>query len=114
MRVGVVLSPTGQWNEILRAAVRADERRLDAVGFYDHYHSERPEWAYVAGWAAYGALAAVTRRIRLVPMVLCQQHYDLGVLAKESSMLGIISGGRFELAIGAGDWPESFGHWGMP
>lgn len=114
MRVGVVLSPTGQWDDIVRAAVRADEVGLDAVGLYDHYHSLKPEWALVTGWTAYGALAMATTRVRLVPMVLCQPHYDLGVLAKESSMLGIISGGRFELGIGAGDWPESFAHWQMP
>jgi hypothetical protein len=34
MRIGVVLSPTGDWQAIRRAAQLADDRGLDAVGFY--------------------------------------------------------------------------------
>jgi alkanesulfonate monooxygenase SsuD/methylene tetrahydromethanopterin reductase-like flavin-dependent oxidoreductase (luciferase family) len=112
MRVAAILSPVAEWPPILAAARRADDAGLDAVGFWDHYHSGRPEWAYVCGWSAYGAIAAMTTRVRLVPMVLNNLHYEPGVLAKESSILSIASGGRFELAIGAGDWPESFTAWG--
>ena len=86
----------------------ADEQGLDAIGLWDHYHSEKPDWAYVAGWSAYGALAAITTRVRLVPMVLNNLHYEPGVITKESSVLSIASAGRFELGIGAGDWPDSF------
>ncbi len=114
MRIGAILSPVGEWTAVLEAARAADELGLDAVGFWDHYHSPRPEWGYVCGWSAYGYLAATTRRVRLVPMVLNNLHYEPGVLAKESSVLSIVSGGRFELAIGAGDWPESFAAWGRP
>jgi alkanesulfonate monooxygenase SsuD/methylene tetrahydromethanopterin reductase-like flavin-dependent oxidoreductase (luciferase family) len=112
MRVAAVLSPVGDWPPILEAARAADETGLDAVGFYDHYHSAKPEWAYICGWSAYGALAALTERVHLVPMVLNSLHYDLGVLAKESSVLAIASANRFELALGAGDWPASFAAWG--
>jgi alkanesulfonate monooxygenase SsuD/methylene tetrahydromethanopterin reductase-like flavin-dependent oxidoreductase (luciferase family) len=114
MEIGVVLSPTGDWPAILAAARAADERGLAAVGFWDHYHSEKPEWAYVCGWSAYGAIAASTERIRLVPMVLCRLSYTLGVLAKESSILSILSGGRFELSIGAGDYPQEYAAWHQP
>ena len=61
-----------------------------------------------------GAVAAVTERVRLLPMVLNNLHHEPGVLAKESSILAIGSGGRFELGIGAGDWPSSFEAWGRP
>ena len=114
MRIGAILSPVAEWEPVVEAATVADELGLDAVGFWDHYHSPRPEWGYVCGWSAYGCLAAVTRRVRLVPMVLNNLHYEPGVLAKESSALSIASGGRFELGIGAGDWPESFAAWGQP
>jgi alkanesulfonate monooxygenase SsuD/methylene tetrahydromethanopterin reductase-like flavin-dependent oxidoreductase (luciferase family) len=59
MRIGAVLSPTGDWPAILEAAQLADRHGLDAIGFWDHYHSERPDWTYVCGWSAYGALAQV-------------------------------------------------------
>jgi alkanesulfonate monooxygenase SsuD/methylene tetrahydromethanopterin reductase-like flavin-dependent oxidoreductase (luciferase family) len=114
MRVGVVLSPTGNWPAILEAARIADTSGLDAVGFWDHYHSEQPEWSYVCGWSAYGFIAATTQRIRLVPMVLARLNYTLGVLAKESSILSIASGGRFELGIGAGDYPVEYTAWHQP
>ena len=114
MRVGVTLSPTGTWPAILEAAKLADSGNLDAVGFWDHYHSVQPDWSYVCGWSAYGALAAATNQIRLVPMVLARLNYTLGVLAKESSILSIASGGRFELGIGAGDFPEEYTAWGQP
>src|SRR6266540_2149816 len=99
---------------ILAAARAADQCGLAAVGFWDHYHSEQPEWAYVCGWSAYGAIAASTERIRLVPMVLCRLSYTLGVLAKESAILSIASGGRFELGIGAGDYPAEYTAWHQP
>ena len=114
MRVGATLSPTGDWGAILEAAKAADELGLEAVGFWDHYHSERPEWAYVCGWSAYGALAAATERIRLVPMVICNLNHTLGVLAKETSILGLASGGRFDLGIGAGDYPVEYEAWHQP
>ena len=112
MRVGAVLSPVAEWKPIIEAARAADDAGLDSVGFWDHYHSPKPEWGYACGWSAYGYLAAITERVRFVPMVLNALHYELGVLAKESSMLAIASADRFELAIGAGDWPESFVAWG--
>ena len=114
MRIAVTLSPTGDWNEILRAAQLADESGIDAVGFWDHYHSEQPEWSYVCGWSAYGALAQATKRIHLLPMVICRLNYTLGVLAKETSLISIISGGRFELDIGAGDYPVEYTAWHQP
>jgi alkanesulfonate monooxygenase SsuD/methylene tetrahydromethanopterin reductase-like flavin-dependent oxidoreductase (luciferase family) len=114
MRIGVILSPVGDWRAILESAKVADAGGLDAVGFWDHYHSEKPEWAYVCGWSAYGALAALTERIRLVPMVICRLNYTLGVLAKESAILSIASGGRFELGIGAGDYPIEYTAWHQP
>ena len=114
MRLGAVLAPTGDWQQILDGARGADEAGLDAIGLWCHYHSAKPEWAHANGWSLYGALAALTTRVRLVPMVLNNLHYQPGVLAKESSMLSLISGGRFELAIGAGDWPDSYAAWGEP
>jgi alkanesulfonate monooxygenase SsuD/methylene tetrahydromethanopterin reductase-like flavin-dependent oxidoreductase (luciferase family) len=51
--------------------------------------------------------------MHVTPMVINSLHYELGVLAKESSLLSILSDGRFELAIGAGDWPSSYTAWGM-
>lgn len=114
MRLAALLTPTADWPAITDAARAADELGLDAIGFWDHYHSGQPDWAYVCGWSALGAVAAMTERVRLLPMVLNNLHYEPGVLAKESSILSVVSGGRFDLGIGAGDWPRSFEAWGRP
>jgi alkanesulfonate monooxygenase SsuD/methylene tetrahydromethanopterin reductase-like flavin-dependent oxidoreductase (luciferase family) len=99
---------------MLDAARRADSLGFDAVGFLDHYHSEKLEWSYICGWSAYGALAMATTRIRLVPLVIDRMNYLPGVLAKETATLALLSGGRFELGIGAGDFFSEAHAWGSP
>lgn len=114
MRIGVNLGPTANWTAVLEAAKRADNYGFDAVSFLDHYHAAKQEWGYICGWSLYGALAMATSYIKLVPMVICRLNYLPGVLAKEAAMLAIISGGRFELGIGAGDYFEEMQAWGIP
>ena len=112
--VGPCFGPTGSWDDVVKATRHAEELGLESVSFWDHYHAGQPEHALVCGWSVYGYLAALTSRIRFVPMVICRPNYLLGVLAKESSLLQISSGGRFELGIGAGDYEGEFKAWGVP
>ncbi len=114
MQIGVNLGPTANWTTVLDAAKRADEYGFDALSFLDHYQSVKPEWGYLCGWSLYGALAMVTMQIKLVPMVLCRINYLPGVLAKETAMLALLSGGRFQLGIGAGDYFEEMHTWSVP
>lgn len=111
MKVGIVLAD-GTWSQIVDAATTADTDGLDAVGFWDHYHSTNPAFAPHNGWAVYGFLASATRRIRLCPLVLDGPNYRIGRLAKETAMLAILSDGRFDLGIGIGDIPEEEAAWG--
>ena len=113
MRIAVNLGPTGDWPAMLAAARTAEERGFDAVGFLDHYHAPKLEWPYLCGWSLYGALAMQTSRIHLVPMAIDRMNYLPGVLAKETSALSILSNGRFELGIGAGDFFEEAAAWGL-
>src|SRR5690349_9811532 len=114
MRLGVVLAPVADPRAVVDAARAADELKLHAVGLWDHYHSALPEWGYAAGWSMFGAIAEATDAIRIVPMVLNGLQHDVGRLSKEVAMLDLLSAGRFELAIGLGDWPEAFAAWGQP
>ena len=113
MRLGVNLGPTGDWPAMLAAAQTAEQLGFDAVGFLDHYHTDNLEWPYHCGWSAYGALALATSRIHLVPLVIDRLNYLPGVLAKETATLAIISGGRFEFGIGAGDYFQEARAWGL-
>lgn len=114
MRIAINLGPNGNWSAILAAAKLADDLGFDALSFLDHYHTEELEWPYLCGWSLYGALAMATSRIHLVPMVIDHMNYLPGVLAKEVAALSILSAGRFELGIGAGDYFEEARAWGLP
>ncbi|GLV55580.1 hypothetical protein KDH_24240 [Dictyobacter sp. S3.2.2.5] len=114
MRIGVNLGPTGNWSAIVAAARAADAQGFDALSFLDHFHTDRLEWPYLSGWSLYGALAVNTQRIKLVPMVIDRLNYLPGVLAKETAVLSIVSSGRFELGIGAGDFFQEARAWGLP
>jgi alkanesulfonate monooxygenase SsuD/methylene tetrahydromethanopterin reductase-like flavin-dependent oxidoreductase (luciferase family) len=113
MRIGVNIGPTGDWPAMLAVTQAADAHGFDAISFLDHYHTDKLEWPYICGWSAYGALAMATSRIHLVPMVIDRLNYLPGVLAKETSVLSILSTGRFELGIGAGDYFEEAQAWGL-
>jgi alkanesulfonate monooxygenase SsuD/methylene tetrahydromethanopterin reductase-like flavin-dependent oxidoreductase (luciferase family) len=113
MRIGIVLV-NGTWPQIVDAVRQADAGGIDAVGFWDHYHSSYPGWEPYNGWAVYGYLAAITERIRLCPLVLDGPNYTIGRMTKETAMLSILSDGRFDLGIGIGDVPEEEEAWGQP
>ncbi len=114
MKIAPILAPIAGVDAMIEAARLANTLGFDAVGLWDHYHSAKPEWGYIAGWSAMASLAANTERINLVQMVVNNLHFDIGVVAKETSTLALLSDGRYELGIGAGDWPESFSAWGRP
>jgi len=58
---------------------------LAAIGFWDHYHAENPDWGLTCGWSVYGALALATQRIRLAPMVLLARGILAGGAMNEPS-----------------------------
>lgn len=114
MRIGINIGPNGDWHGILTIAQEAERLGFDSVGTLDHYHTDKLEWPYICGWSLYGALAMATSRVRLVPMVIDRMNYLPGVLAKETATLSLISQGRFEVGIGAGDFFEELKAWGLP
>ena len=52
------------------------------------------------------ALAASTERVRLGPLVACSAFHPPGMLARMATTIDEVSGGRFELGIGAG-WNQT-------
>src|SRR4051794_41461356 len=60
------------------------------------------------------ALAAVTKRATIGPLVACTNFHNPALLAKQADTLDEISGGRFVLGLGAG-WNETeFRAFGFP
>src|SRR3954452_18754372 len=72
---------------------------------------ERGPWEV---WTLLGALAAVTTRVELGPLVACTAFHPPGLIAKMAATLAEVSGGRFVLGLGAG-WNEpEFRAFGLP
>lgn len=95
----------------------AEEAGFDSIWVGDHMlyrgdgREERGPWD---GWSLLAALAAVTRRIRLGPLVACTAFAPPGLLARRAAAIQEISGGRFVLGLGAG-WNEAeFRAFGIP
>lgn len=99
----------GQQN-LAMAEMRALWRRLDAAGVdwisvWDHFY-EAPfqggTQPHFEALATLGALAAETERVRIGCLVFYVGYRNPALLAKAATTLDHVSGGRFELGIGAG------------
>jgi alkanesulfonate monooxygenase SsuD/methylene tetrahydromethanopterin reductase-like flavin-dependent oxidoreductase (luciferase family) len=103
VRFGVNVDPTATALETGRAvARRADELGLDLIGVQDHPYVDR----FVDTFALIATLLAETRRIHVFPNVANLPLRGPAMIAKAAASLDVLSGGRFELGIGAGAmWP---------
>ena len=77
-------------------------QEADRLGFYSATLYDLLNTSTLECWTTLAALAAETRRIRLVPLVLANLYRHPAVLAKMAATLDVISGGRLELGLGAG------------
>ena len=90
--------------------MRALWRKLDAAGVdwisaWDHFYEAPPRGGtqpHFEALATLGALAAETTRARIGCLVFYVGYRNPALLAKAATTLDHISGGRFELGIGAG------------
>src|SRR4051812_36313733 len=106
-----------RWPEYHAMAVAAEEAGFDGIFVGDHllYRGDgRPERGPWGAWELLAALAAITERVDLGPLVACASFHLPAVLAKMAATVTEISGGRFVLALGAG-WNEAeFRAFGIP
>jgi probable F420-dependent oxidoreductase len=120
VRVGVQLPEVERrvpWPEYVAMARAAEEVGFDSIWVGDHLlyrddgRDERGPWD---AWSLLGALAAVTDRVRLGPLVACCGFDRAALLARKAAAIQEISGGRLVLGLGAG-WNETeFRAFGLP
>jgi alkanesulfonate monooxygenase SsuD/methylene tetrahydromethanopterin reductase-like flavin-dependent oxidoreductase (luciferase family) len=79
-------------------AVLSEEWGYDLVMFQDHPY--RPE--YLDVWTLMNWAAARTSRIHVAPNVLNMALRSPALVAKSAASIDLLSGGRFELGLGAG------------
>ena len=97
-----------KWARVVELAVLAEELGFDSLWVYDHFHNvPRPAHeAVFECWTTLAALSQRTSRIRLGQMVGCNSYRQPSLLAKITSNIDVISGGRLDWGIGAG-WYEN-------
>lgn len=95
------------WARTVELAEQAEALGFESLWVFDHFHTvpDPTDEITFEGFSVLTALAALTRRVRLGHMVVCTGFRNPALTAKLSSTIDVISGGRFELGIGAG-WKE--------
>ena len=98
-RFGIFPTPRADFSqEVLQMARVADEAGFDLVAIQDHPYQRR----FLDTWALMGFVLAKTDRITVFPGVANLPLRPPRMLAKHAATLDLLSGGRFELGIGAG------------
>jgi alkanesulfonate monooxygenase SsuD/methylene tetrahydromethanopterin reductase-like flavin-dependent oxidoreductase (luciferase family) len=99
LEFGVFVTPAaGSAAQVVALAELADRSGLDLVTFQDHPYQAR----FLDTWTLLSFAAARTSRIRLAPNVLNLPLRPPAVVARAAASLDVLSGGRFELGLGAG------------
>jgi probable F420-dependent oxidoreductase len=95
----------------------AEATGFDSIWLGDHLlyreedEGERGPWE---AWTMLAALAAVTERVELGPLVACVAFHPPGLIAKMAATVAEVSGGRFVLGLGAGWNEQEFRAFGVP
>ncbi len=108
---GISVAPTAADHDAIVAQVRAAERAgLDLVGIQDHPYQRR----FLDTFALIADLAARTERISFFPDVASLPMRGPTMIAKAAASIDVMSGGRFELGIGAGAFWDAVAGMGGP
>jgi alkanesulfonate monooxygenase SsuD/methylene tetrahydromethanopterin reductase-like flavin-dependent oxidoreductase (luciferase family) len=111
LEFGLSIVPVSADLELARSlAERADALGLDLIGIQDHPY----QWRFLETWSLMTDLLARTQRIRLFPDVTNLPLRGPAMIAKQAASLDVLSGGRFELGLGAGAFWEAIGAMGGP
>ena len=96
--------------ELVRQVLAAERGGLDVAGIQDHPYQRR----FLDTFALIADLLARTSRLRFFPDVANLPLREPAMLAKAAVSLDVMSGGRFELGIGAGGFWDAVAGMGGP
>jgi alkanesulfonate monooxygenase SsuD/methylene tetrahydromethanopterin reductase-like flavin-dependent oxidoreductase (luciferase family) len=111
LEVGISIVPYADSLDRSRELVRvADEGGLALVGIQDHPYQRH----FFDTWSLIPTLLAGTKRISFFTDVANLPLRPPAVMAKAAASLDVLSGGRFELGLGAGGLPDVIAGFGGP
>ena len=95
---------------LLSLAREVERLGLDYIAVQDHPYQRR----FVDTWTLLSMIAGTTSRIGLFPDVANLPLRPPAVMAKAAASLDLLSGGRFELGLGAGGFWDAIEAYGGP
>jgi alkanesulfonate monooxygenase SsuD/methylene tetrahydromethanopterin reductase-like flavin-dependent oxidoreductase (luciferase family) len=98
-----VIPDANAHRQIVAQVLAAERAGLDLVGIQDHPYQRR----YLDTFALIADLLARTSQLRFFPDVASLPMRPPTMLAKAAASLDVMSGGRFELGLGAGSFWDS-------
>lgn len=108
---GVFLTPSAaDYAAVVAQALAAERSGLELIGIQDHPYQRR----FLDTFALIADLLARTQRIRVFPDVANLPLRGPVMIAKAAASLDVMSGGRFELGIGAGTFWDAVAGMGGP
>lgn len=105
------------WQEIAAICRTAETVGFDSIWVPDHLIYEAPGVERKGPWECWSmlaAIAAITSRVEIGPLVLCSSFRNPALAAKMADTLEEISGGRLILGLGAGWHEPEFRAFGYP
>jgi len=96
------------WPQLEEMASVAEAIGLDSIWLGDHlmYRDAKGARGPFEAWSTMSALAAVTKRAQIGPLVASLGFHSPAMIAKKATTIDRISNGRFILGIGSG-WNEA-------
>jgi G6PDH family F420-dependent oxidoreductase len=91
--------------DLVRNAKHAEQSGFDFAAISDHFFPWVEEQGHSPfAWSVLGALANATQHIGLMTAVTCPtMRYHPAIIAQGAAILGLLSGNRFTLGVGAGE-----------
>jgi alkanesulfonate monooxygenase SsuD/methylene tetrahydromethanopterin reductase-like flavin-dependent oxidoreductase (luciferase family) len=107
MEFGYYIRPASTFEGMVEMSRHAEQLGFQGVYLNDHVHGMREQGMepYLESWTALSGIGALTSKIKLGHVVLFNSLRNPAFLAKSVATLDRMTGGRFELLIGAG-WNE--------
>jgi alkanesulfonate monooxygenase SsuD/methylene tetrahydromethanopterin reductase-like flavin-dependent oxidoreductase (luciferase family) len=104
VKTDLLLIPmSARWADMRAAALAAEAAGFDGLWTWDHLRDpDGGDPGVPEAWTTLTALAEVTRRVMLGPLVLNVANRHPGVLANMAATFQAVSGGRLLLGLGAG------------
>jgi alkanesulfonate monooxygenase SsuD/methylene tetrahydromethanopterin reductase-like flavin-dependent oxidoreductase (luciferase family) len=119
MKIGVQLPEIERpiaWGEMRDIGVTIEDCGFDSIWTGDHllYRDDRGALGPLEAWTTLAALAEVTSRVELGPLVAATSFHAPPMTAKMAATVDEISGGRLILGLGAGWNRVEYDAFGFP